>query len=197
MASSMADWVFGEARLISSPSTMAAKIGPGRNSNVPCWRFPAGHPARSPGRRAAGDATPHADDVGGQQVRRELHPPEAGLHGPGEGLGKTGLADAGDVFDQEVSLRDEAQHDEVDDFGLSLDDVADVVGDGLEDVGEGRCRRLAVEVLGCRHVLVLLLGREPSAGYPLRQTIGPIAVTCRDATVFGFAGHPGRGRSFG
>jgi len=33
MHSSIADWVFGEARLISSPTTMFAKIGPGLNSN--------------------------------------------------------------------------------------------------------------------------------------------------------------------
>ena len=33
MHSSSPDWVFGEARLISSTITMFAKIGPGLNSN--------------------------------------------------------------------------------------------------------------------------------------------------------------------
>ena len=33
MASSSADWVLGEARLISSPITMLAKMPPGLNSN--------------------------------------------------------------------------------------------------------------------------------------------------------------------
>ena len=33
MHSSSADWVFGEARLISSPTTMLANTGPGLNSN--------------------------------------------------------------------------------------------------------------------------------------------------------------------
>ena len=33
MHSSIADWVFGEARLISSPMTMLANTPPGRNSN--------------------------------------------------------------------------------------------------------------------------------------------------------------------
>jgi len=33
MHSSSADWVFGEARLISSPTRMFAKIAPGLNSN--------------------------------------------------------------------------------------------------------------------------------------------------------------------
>ncbi len=36
--SSSADWVFGEARLISSPTTICAKIAPGRNSKSRwCW----------------------------------------------------------------------------------------------------------------------------------------------------------------
>ena len=33
IASSSADWVFGEARLISSATTMLAKTAPGLNSN--------------------------------------------------------------------------------------------------------------------------------------------------------------------
>ena len=33
ITSSSADWVFGEARLISSASTMLANTAPGRNSN--------------------------------------------------------------------------------------------------------------------------------------------------------------------
>ena len=33
MHSSIADWVFGEARLISSPTTRFAKTAPGLNSN--------------------------------------------------------------------------------------------------------------------------------------------------------------------
>ena len=33
MHSSRLDWVLGDARLISSASTMFAKMGPGRNSN--------------------------------------------------------------------------------------------------------------------------------------------------------------------
>ena len=38
ITSSSADWVFGEARLISSASTIVWKIGPWWNSNVPlCW----------------------------------------------------------------------------------------------------------------------------------------------------------------
>ena len=36
ITSSRADWVFGEARLISSASTMAWKIGPGWKVKLPC-----------------------------------------------------------------------------------------------------------------------------------------------------------------
>ncbi len=35
ITSSRADWVLGEARLISSASTMLANTGPGLNSNAP------------------------------------------------------------------------------------------------------------------------------------------------------------------
>ncbi len=38
MTSSSADWVLGDARLISSASTIVWKIGPGWKSKVPlCW----------------------------------------------------------------------------------------------------------------------------------------------------------------
>ena len=36
ITSSSADWVLGEARLISSPSTMWANTGPSRNWNCRC-----------------------------------------------------------------------------------------------------------------------------------------------------------------
>ncbi len=38
MASSSADWVLGEARLISSARTMLAKMGPRRSSKLPLLR---------------------------------------------------------------------------------------------------------------------------------------------------------------
>jgi hypothetical protein len=38
MTSRSADWVLGDARLISSASTIVWKIGPGWNSKLPlCW----------------------------------------------------------------------------------------------------------------------------------------------------------------
>src|SRR5438477_4610445 len=52
MASSSADWVLGEARLISSPSTTLAKMPPGRNSKVPLPRFHTVTPVTSEGNRS-------------------------------------------------------------------------------------------------------------------------------------------------
>ena len=52
MHSSSADWVFGEARLISSPSTMLAKIAPGLNSKSPVSWLKTLTPVTSVGRRS-------------------------------------------------------------------------------------------------------------------------------------------------
>ncbi len=49
MASSSADWVLGVARLISSDRRTLVKIGPGRNSNVPCFWSRIDDPVMSPG----------------------------------------------------------------------------------------------------------------------------------------------------
>ena len=125
MASSSADCVFGEARLISSPSTMLAKTGPGRNSNASVAAVPHGD----------------ADDVGGQQVGGELDAAERRSRpSAASALARRGLADAGHVLEQEVALGDEAEQRQVDDVGLALDDPADVGGDGAEQLGERRRR---------------------------------------------------------
>ena len=92
MASSRADWVFGEARLISSPRTTLAKMPPGRkvkDSRLAVVHGDAGH-------------------VGRQQVGRELDPVPFDVDGAGQRLGQTGLADAGHVLDQQVALGDQA-----------------------------------------------------------------------------------------
>ena len=52
MHSSRADWVFGEARLISSPSTMFAKIAPGLNSKSRCSWLKTFTPVTSVGSRS-------------------------------------------------------------------------------------------------------------------------------------------------
>ena len=52
MHSSSADWVFGDARLISSAITMLAKTGPGRNSNSVLCRLKIDRPVMSTGIRS-------------------------------------------------------------------------------------------------------------------------------------------------
>ena len=53
MHSSSPDWVFGEARLISSTSTTFAKIGPGRKSKRSATRLKTFVPTTSAGSRSA------------------------------------------------------------------------------------------------------------------------------------------------
>ena len=52
MHSRRADWVFGEARLISSPSTMFAKTAPGLNSKSRCSWLKTFTPVMSVGSRS-------------------------------------------------------------------------------------------------------------------------------------------------
>ena len=49
-----------------------------------------------------------AGDVGGQEVRGELDPPERAVDGAGDRLGQHGLADPRHVLDQQMAFRDEA-----------------------------------------------------------------------------------------
>ena len=109
MHSSRLDWVLGEARLISSASTMLAKMGPGRNSNSP--------------RLLVEDA--HAGDVAGKQVGRELDPGELAVDGAGQGFGEKRLADAGEVLDDDVPAGQEGDDAGADDLLLAEDDRAD------------------------------------------------------------------------
>ena len=57
MHSSSADWVFGEARLISSAITTLANTGPGRNSNSAVCRLKIDMPVMSPGSRSGVNCT--------------------------------------------------------------------------------------------------------------------------------------------
>ena len=115
MASSSADWVFGVARLISSVRTTCAMTGPGRNSN-------------SLGRLVEdGDAS----HVGGQQVRRELDALEAAAGRSCERAREHGLADAGDVLEQEVAAAEQRDEGEPRFLGFADDDAFDVVEQAL------------------------------------------------------------------
>jgi hypothetical protein len=113
MASSSADWVLGEARLISSAEDDVGEDRPG------------------PELELARVAVPHgdADHVGGQQVGGELDATEGAVDGGGQRLGQARLAHAGHVLDEQVALGDQAEQHELDHLGLALDAVLDVGGD--------------------------------------------------------------------
>ena len=111
IASSSADCVLGEARLISSPRTMLAKIGAGPELEL------AGRPVED------GDA----GDVGGQQVGGELDAAEGARRCErGQRLGQAGLAHAGHVLDEQVAFGQQAEQRELDHLGLALDHALDV-----------------------------------------------------------------------
>ena len=124
ITSSSADWVFGEARLISSPSTMLAKTGPCLNSNS----------------LVALVVDRHAGDVGGQQVGRELDAVPRDRQRGRQRAGQRGLAGAGHVLEQQVALGEQADDRVVDHLGLALDDVADVRAQPLDVAGDLRDR---------------------------------------------------------
>ena len=50
-----------------------------------------------------------ADEVGGEQVGRELHPPERARHRRGEGADGEGLGKSGHAFEQHVAVGQESR----------------------------------------------------------------------------------------
>jgi hypothetical protein len=121
MHSRSADCVLGEARLISSPTTMLAKTPPGSELEL------------------AGVLVEHRDagDVGRQQVGRELDAAHRAVDAAGERLAEHGLADARDVLDEEVTLGQEDDEGGVDHVGLALDHLLDVAAHGADHAGQG------------------------------------------------------------
>ena len=64
----------------------------------------------------------HADDVGRQQIAGELDALEVQPQGPRQRVGQRGLADAGEVFDQQMAARQQAGQREADLAVLAEDD---------------------------------------------------------------------------
>ena len=122
MASSSADCVFGEARLISSARSTLAKIATGAELEL------------------VGGAVPdrHAGDVGRQEVGGELDAVAGAADRRRDRLGQRRLAHAGDVLDEEVTLGEEAHEREVHLLPLALDDAFDVAEQGGEQAAERR-----------------------------------------------------------
>lgn len=83
-----------------------------------------------------------ADDVGGQQVGRELHPPEIRVDQPGQRLRQRGLADAGHVVEQHVAARNECGQQMADHLRLAANDPVEFVFDPVQffnGVAHGKC----------------------------------------------------------
>ena len=124
IASSSADCVFGDARLISSASTTLANTAARPELEVVAGTVPdrrAGHVRR-------------------QEVGRELDAPPRAADRLGDGLGERRLADAGHVLDQEVTLGEQTHEREVDRAPLALEHQFDLAGERVERVLERRLR---------------------------------------------------------
>ena len=117
MASSSADCVLGGVRLISSASTMLAKIGPGHEDQVP-----------PPGLRVLLDDV-GARDVGRHQVRRELDARELEVQHLGQGVHDQGLGQPGDAGDDAVAAHEERDQHLLDHVVLPDDELAQLAHD--------------------------------------------------------------------
>src|SRR6266700_2836693 len=77
-----------------------------------------------------------AGHVRGQQIGGELDAPDRAVDRAGKRLGQHGLADARDVLDQQVALREQGDKGEADSLRLALDDPLDIAADLLQGFGE-------------------------------------------------------------
>ena len=83
-----------------------------------------------------------ADHVARQHIAGELQAVKTALRGAGQGLRQGGLADAGDVFDEEVPFRYQAHEGGANGAGLAVDDARhrgeDGIGLAREAIASGR-----------------------------------------------------------
>ena len=117
IASSSADCTLAGARLISSASSIGAKIGPRRTSK----------------RRSVGDVDRRPEQIARQQVGRELDAPEAEAERLRERAHRRRLGEARHALDQHVAAGEEADQQAVDELALADDDAADLVEELLQD----------------------------------------------------------------
>ena len=163
MHSSSADWVFGEARLISSAITTLANTGPGRNSNSVVCRLKIDMPVMSTGIRSGVNCTRLTE----QSIERRQR------------LGQRRLPDARHVLDEQVALGEQRDQRDAHDLGLADDHPLDVGGDPGTDVRDVRrgpggapSMRLLVVVTGASLVkrrVRASFGRPPPPTFPHRS----------------------------
>src|SRR5680860_299635 len=88
-----------------------------------------------------------AGDVRGKQVGGELNAPYGAVDRFGEGLGKHRLADAGDIFDQQMPLCEQHDKCHLGSLGLPVDHGIDVVQDPFRSGMEVFVRRRVLPIV--------------------------------------------------
>src|ERR1700674_5091737 len=79
----------------------------------------------------------HAEDIAGEQVRRELDALKAAVKGFCERLCESGLADARNVFDEQMTAREQRDEGELDGVFLAVDSARDGALELRDDLGRG------------------------------------------------------------
>ncbi len=146
IASSSALCVFGVARLISSASTMLAKMRPLAEAE-----------RLLPARALVDDRG--ADDVGRHHVGRELDARELQLQRLGHGAHQHGLAEAGHALEQRVRAGEHAGEHPVDDIAVAHDHLAHLLAELADAL-------LELDDLGARG-LFALVRHDPLSSGPL------------------------------
>ena len=75
-----------------------------------------------------------ADDVGRQEIARELNALERTVKRSGQAVRQRGFADARNIFEQKMATGQKADHRHLDDMGFSLDDERNIVLDRPDGV---------------------------------------------------------------
>ena len=70
-----------------------------------------------------------ADDVGRQEIARELNALERTVKRSGQAVRQRGFADARNIFEQKMATGQKADHRHLDDMGFSFDDQRNIVLD--------------------------------------------------------------------
>src|SRR5882762_1501464 len=78
-----------------------------------------------------------AENIAGEQIRRELDTLKAAMEGFCERLSESGLADAGDVFDEQMAAREQGDERELDGVFLAIDGARDGALELRDDLGGG------------------------------------------------------------
>src|SRR5439155_23144479 len=76
---------------------------------------------------AVGSVDPRSDEIAGDEVRRELDPPERGVEDVRQCLDRQGLGEARDALEEEVPAREEGDEDPLEHRVPADDDPAELL----------------------------------------------------------------------